>query len=240
MKSIPFVIRTRMIDQNKIEQRRLRSYVLRAARMSKLQRRAYDKLLPRYSIPYAVGEVDFSTVFPEAEGFVVEIGFGMGEATVRLAEENPTTGFVGIEVHRPGVGKVVSEIEARGLGNLRVVNHDAVEVFENMIPDASLDGIHIFFPDPWPKKKHHKRRLIQHPFVRLVQPKLKTDGYLYVCTDWEEYDQQVLQVLAESEGLYNPYDGFAVPQPWRPTTKFEQKGREKSHVIREILFRRSS
>jgi tRNA (guanine-N7-)-methyltransferase len=217
----------------------VRSYVLRTTRMSRLQRRSYEQLLPLYSIPYAGRVIDPQEIFPGADEFIAEIGFGMGEATVSLAERNPNTGYFGIEVHKPGVGKLLSEIDRRGLENLRVINHDAVEVFRDMIPPESLSGIHIFFPDPWPKKRHHKRRLIQAPFLRLIFPALRPQGYLYICTDWEEYADEILSVCGATPGLHNEYRDFASPQPWRPGTKFEMKGKEKSHPIREILFRKS-
>ena len=217
----------------------LRSYVLRTTRMSRLQRRSYEQLLPRYSVPYTGSLIDPQEVFPGINEFVAEIGFGMGEATVVLAEKNPNTGYFGIEVHKPGVGKILSEIEKRNLENLLVINHDAVEVFRDMIPPESLSGIHIFFPDPWPKKRHHKRRLIRAPFLRLLLPALRPRGYLYICTDWEEYATEILAACGATCGLHNEYGGFAEPQPWRPATKFEMKGKEKFHPIRELLFRKT-
>ena len=220
--------------------RKLRSYVLRAARMSNLQRRSYNDLLPRYSVPYRESGISLKEIFPAASKYILEIGFGMGEATVRLAGENPDFGYLGIEVHKPGVGKVLSEIERLSLDNLRIINHDAVEVLESMIPDKSIDGVHIFFPDPWPKKKHHKRRLIQGPFVDLIVPRLVPGGYLYICTDWEEYADQILSVCSQAEGLENAYAGFAEPQPWRPRTKFESRGLDKSHRIREVYFTKTT
>ncbi len=216
--------------------REIRSYVLRATRMSKLQRRSYAELLPKYGIPFQERELDLSSLFPGTEKSIVEVGFGMGEVTVQLAEQNPSTAYLGIEVHKPGVGKVMSEIDLRGLDNLRVVNHDAVEVFRSMIPDASLDGIHLFFPDPWPKKKHHKRRLLKADFLRIIIPALKPGGYLYICTDWEEYAEEILAACTAQEGIRNAYQGFAEAQAWRPRTKFEEKGLAKEHLIREILF----
>lgn len=220
--------------------REIRSYVLRATRMSKLQRRSYEELLPKYGIPFQEEELDLDALFPGCERFIAEIGFGMGEATVALAQSYPDTGYLGIEVHKPGVGKVMSEIERLGLDNLRVVNYDAVEVFRRMIPRASLDGIHLFFPDPWPKKKHHKRRLLKEEFISSIIPNLKPKGYLYICTDWEEYAEEILSACGEVKGITNPYSGFAAPQEWRPRTKFEEKGLAKEHRIREILFRRDT
>ncbi len=222
------------------EHKRLKSYVLRTARISKLQRRSYDELLPKYSIPYVENQIEPAAFFPGYESFKAEIGFGMGEATVQIAFNEKKTAFFGIEVHRPGVGKVLSEIETLGLNNLRVINHDAVEVFENMLPDESLEGVHIFFPDPWPKKKHHKRRLVQVPFVEMILPKLKNGGYIYFCTDWEEYAEQILSVCESVDGIRNVYTGYAEPQTWRPRTKFESKGMDKAHQIREVLFRKNT
>ncbi|WP_319561327.1 tRNA (guanosine(46)-N7)-methyltransferase TrmB [Marispirochaeta sp.] len=218
----------------------LRSYVLRAARMSTLQRNSYNELLPLYSVQYRESDVSLKEIFPFASRYMVEIGFGMGEATVTLAKNNPDTGYLGIEVHKPGVGKVLSEIDHLSLNNLRIVNHDAVEVFQHMIPPNSINGIHIFFPDPWPKKKHHKRRLIQLPFVNLIVPKLVAGGYLYICTDWEEYAQQILAVCSNADGIANSCNGFAQPQSWRPQTKFESKGIDKAHRIREVYFTKTT
>ncbi len=222
--------------ENKL--RSVKSYVLRAGRMSPAQQKAYDELSDRYCIPYREGFLNREELLREKSEVVVEIGFGMGDATYQIAMDNPDKEYIGIEVHKPGVGKLLYRIEENGIGNLRIVEHDAVEVLDNMLPDKSINGFHIFFPDPWPKKKHHKRRLIQPGFINKLEKKLAVNGYLYVATDWENYAEHILSVLTES-GLVNRYDGFADPQSWRPGTKFERKGREKSHQIYELLFVRN-
>jgi tRNA (guanine-N7-)-methyltransferase len=164
----------------------------------------------------------------------VEIGFGMGLATAQIAENNPDTLFLCTEVFTAGVGKLLGEIERRQLQNVAIIQHDAVDIFTYMIPDNSLSGVHLFFPDPWPKKKHHKRRLLQEPFLRLLSHKLKDKGYLYFVTDWEEYAFSVLHLINESAFFRNSYEGFAPPADWRPTTRFEEKAQEKGHRIYEV------
>lgn len=212
----------------------VRSYVVRPGRITNLQKRSLETLADRYCLDAGGGEIDFSELFPNAARVVVEIGFGMGMATAEIAEANPDTGYLGIEVFRAGVGKLLSEIERRGLENIRIVAHDAAEVFRSMISDDSLDGVHIFFPDPWPKKRHHKRRLIQPPFVELLTRKLKPGGYVYTVTDWEDYAEQLLLVYGASPALRNPHHGYAPPLAWRPKTKFERKGLAANHSIHEV------
>ncbi len=221
-----------------IRKRKVRSYVLRSGRMTNLQKKALEELGEKYVIPF-IGEMIDPAKLLGKKRVVVEIGFGMGLATARIAEENPSTGFIGIEVHLPGVGKLLSEIEKRKLDNLRVIRHDAVEVFRCMIPEESLDGIHVFFPDPWPKKKHHKRRLLQREFAEVLAGKLKAGGYIHVSTDWEEYAEWILEVLSSIPSLVNRYRGYSPPNHLRPVTKFEQKGLEREHVIRDIYFERT-
>ena len=215
--------------------RTIKSYVLRAGRMSPAQQKAYDELSEHYCIPYREGFLNRDDLLRDNQEVIVEIGFGMGDATHQIAGENPDKEYIGIEVHKPGVGKLLHHIGEFGIPNLRIIEHDAVEVLDNMIPDNSISGFHIFFPDPWPKKKHHKRRLIQPGFVSKLEQKLAKDGYLYIATDWENYAEHILNVLSESH-LKNKYDSYADPQSWRPGTKFERKGREKSHKIFELLF----
>jgi tRNA (guanine-N7-)-methyltransferase len=161
----------------------------------------------------------------------------MGTATAIIAEENPAKNYIGIEVHRPGVGKLLWEIEQCGLSNIRIIERDAVDVFLKMIPQCSLEGIHLFFPDPWPKKRHHKRRLVKRPFTGTLAAALKPGGYLHMVTDWEDYAVWALAELAGTEGLVNPFEGFSPPQN-RPLTKFERKGLEKNHEVRELFFRK--
>lgn len=216
----------------------IRSYVLRQGRVSSAQRRAHDTLLPRYGIPYGDHPLDLDAAFGRRAPHVLEIGCGMGETTVAIAAANPGTDYLGIEVHTPGVGSLLKQIEAAGLANLRVIQHDAVAVLEHMIAPASLDGIHIFFPDPWPKKRHHKRRLIQSPFVALAASRLKPGGYLHAATDWQEYAGQILAVLGAEPALANTAEGYAARPAWRPQTKFETRGLKLGHGVWDIVFRR--
>lgn len=167
---------------------------------------------------------------------IVEIGFGMGAATALIAQANPERNYLGLEVHRPGIGRLLWEIERRGLSNIRIIEHDAVEVMEGMIAPASLEGIHLFFPDPWPKKRHHKRRLIRRPFTDTLAERLRPGGYLYMVTDWEDYALWALSELSAAGSLENPYGGFAPPRDWRPETEFERKGLDKRHEVRELYF----
>jgi tRNA (guanine-N7-)-methyltransferase len=214
----------------------IKSYVLRAGRMSAAQRRSYETLSPDFCIPFAGAPLDFSRTFGNANPVTVEIGFGMGAATAVIAGENPEKNYLGIEVHRPGIGRLLWEIENRGLTNIRIIEYDAVDVLGKMIRAASLGALHIFFPDPWPKKRHHKRRLIARPFTGLLAEKLCPGGYLYMVTDWADYGDWALAELSATAGLINPHGGFAPPQDWRPRTKFEQKGIEKNHEVRELFF----
>lgn len=222
------------------EAHRIRSFVLRAGRMSIAQRRSYETLGPRFLLPYEKKRLDPMAAFGNDRSVTVEIGFGMGIATAMIAEANPDKNYLGIEVHTPGIGRLLWEIEGRGLTNIRIVEHDAVEVLEEMIGDASVAAFHIFFPDPWPKKRHHKRRLIQRPRTDLFARKLATGGYLYMVTDWEPYGNEAALALAATEGLENAYDGFAPRQNWRPETRFEVKGKEANRGIYELMFRKIS
>jgi tRNA (guanine-N7-)-methyltransferase len=180
-----------------------------------------------------------STAVSRDTPIVLEIGFGMGEATIELAAAHPEVGYVGIEVHKPGVGKVLSEIETNGLSNLLVIHYDAVAVLSDMIAPGTLAGVHLFFPDPWPKKKHHKRRLVQPVLARLLASRIREGGYLYAVTDWEDYARQMLDVFESTRTLVNQFETFACDIPWRPTTSFERKGRAKRHRIRELFYRKS-
>lgn len=216
--------------------RTIKTYVMRAGRMTAAQERAYKDLSHIYCVPYQETALNFVDVFGNTNPIVVEIGFGMGAATIQLAKDNPNINYLGIEVHRPGVGRVLSEIRAGDLKNLFIVEHDALDVLEKMIGDGSVDGFHIFFPDPWPKKKHHKRRLVRRPNTNLLEKKLRAGGYVYMCTDWDEYALEALDELKGTSGLGNKYDGFAPHQEWRPMTKFERKGIEAGRAIRELFF----
>ncbi len=214
----------------------IRSFVLRAGRMSDAQRRSYDKLSARFVLPYRAERTDFSAAFGREAPLVVEIGFGMGTATALIAAANPGKNYLGLEVHTPGVGRLLWEIEQRGLTNIRIVEHDAVAVLRDMVADGSVDAFHIFFPDPWPKKRHHKRRLVTRPFTDLLARKLRPGGYVYMATDWADYGDWALAELSATAGLRNRYEGFASRQDWRPETKFERKGIAKEHEVNELYF----
>jgi len=213
----------------------IRSYVLRQGKITKAQAKAYAEWKDTYCIPYEKGKfLNFHTLFPEREQVVLEIGFGMGEATAELAEKLPRLGFLGIEVHTPGVGRLLWEIRRRELSNVRIIQADALFVLQDMILPESLDGVHIFFPDPWPKKRHHKRRLITKEFLTLVSSRMKEGAYLYIVTDWEDYAFWILDTVSQCPRLKNPHDAFSPPLPWRPKTAFEQKGIRAGRKIREI------
>lgn len=218
--------------------RPIRSYVLRQGRLTAAQRRARDELLPRYGIPWSPARLDLDRAFGRAAPKILEIGFGMGETTARIAADNPLNDYLGVEVHTPGVGSLLKLVAERGLANVRVIQHDAVDVLERMIPPESLDGAHVFFPDPWPKKRHHKRRLVQPPFVALLASRLKRGAYLHVATDWGEYAQQILDVLSSEPLLANTADAYAPRPGHRPLTKFENRGLKLGHSVWDILFRR--
>ena len=216
--------------------RTVKTYVMRSGRMTAAQERSYNELAPAWCIPYENKKLNFIDVFGNTNPIIVEIGFGMGDATVQIAQENPDINYLGIEVHKPGVGKLLSEIKKRELKNLYVIEYDALDVLENMIGDNCVNGFHIFFPDPWPKKRHHKRRLVQRPKTDLFAQKLAPGGYIYFVTDIIEYAEFALEELKQTPHLKNKYDGFAQPQDWRASTKFERKGRAADRAITEILF----
>ena len=220
-------------------QRPIRSYVLRQGRVSRAQAAAHETWLPRYGVEYKKEFLDFATLFGRRAETILEIGFGMGETTAAIAAAHPEKNFLGIEVHTPGVGSLLKQIAAAGLGNLRLVQHDAVEVLRDMVAPESLDGIHIFFPDPWPKKRHHKRRLVQTDFVALLAGRLKSGGYLHLATDWQDYAEQMLAVLAAAPRLANSAAGFAPRPAWRPQTKFETRGLNLGHGVWDLVFRKT-
>ncbi len=216
----------------------IRSFVLRAGRMGSGQQKALDELSPRFLVPFLQAELDLDAVFQRDADKILEIGFGMGSATAEIAQAHPENDYLGIEVHTPGVGALLKQIGERNLYNLRIVQHDAVEVLQHMIPDSSLAGIHIYFPDPWHKSRHHKRRLIQPAFVSLLSRKLKSGGYLHLATDWENYAQQILGVLTAAEELVNTAQDYAARPEFRPLTKFEQRGLRLGHGVWDLMFRR--
>ncbi len=218
--------------------RALRSYVLRAGRMGTGQQRALEELGPRYRLPFQPQPLDTAAVFGRSAPCILEIGFGMGGATAAIAAARPEVDFIGVEVHEPGVGALLKLIGEQDLHNLRIVQHDAVEVLQQMIAPASLAGVHVFFPDPWHKKRHHKRRLIQPPLVALLASRLAPGGLLHCATDWQPYAEQMLQVLAAEPLLQNTVTDYAERPAYRPLTKFEARGLRLGHGVWDLLFTR--
>lgn len=218
--------------------RAIRSFVVRAGRMGTGQQRALAELAPRWVLPFAARPLDFDAAFGRHATRVVEIGFGMGDATAQIAQARPDTDFLGLEVHPPGVGALLQRIEERSLTNLRILQHDAVEVIEQMVTPGTLAGVHVFFPDPWHKKRHHKRRLIQPAFVALLASRLAPGGYLHCATDWQPYAEQMLEVLSAEPALRNRFDGYAPKPDYRPLTKFENRGLKLGHGVWDLVFER--
>jgi tRNA (guanine-N7-)-methyltransferase len=214
----------------------IRSYVLRQGRFSAGQQRAYAELLPRFGVAFQAQALDFTALFGRRSPVVVEIGSGMGDTTVAIASANREVDYLAIEVHTPGVGSLLRLIGEQALTNVRVIQHDAVEVLREMVPPESLAGIHIFFPDPWPKKRHHKRRILQRAFAELLAARLAPGGYLHFATDWEDYAFQALEVLGATQGLRNAGDGFVARPQARPETKFERRGLMLGHVVNDLYF----
>ncbi len=227
-----------MTDTADLSQRHIRSYVLRQGRVSPAQQRAVDTLLPRFGIPYAAQQLDLELAFGRAAPKILEIGFGMGESTATIAQAHPENDYLALEVHTPGVGNLLKLIDAQQIANIRIIQHDAVEVLRDMIADASLSGVHIFFPDPWHKARHNKRRLIQAPFIAQLVRKLRPGGYIHVATDWQDYAEQVLRVLSEEPLLENTATDYAPRPEYRPLTKFEQRGIRLGHGVWDLVFRR--
>ncbi|HEY9379984.1 MAG TPA: tRNA (guanosine(46)-N7)-methyltransferase TrmB [Burkholderiales bacterium] len=225
-----------MTEDASTSHRAVRSFVLRQGRVSNAQARAHETLMPVYGIPYTGRPLDLAAAFGRNAPKILEIGFGMGETTATIAAANPDRDYLGIEVHTPGVGSLLKQIEEQGLRNLRVIQHDAVEVLQHMIPSEALDGVQIFFPDPWPKKRHHKRRLVQSPLIALLATKLKPGGTLHVATDWQDYAEQILAVLSAEPMLCNTADGYASRPSERPQTKFESRGLRLGHGVWDIVF----
>jgi tRNA (guanine-N7-)-methyltransferase len=226
-----------MTETGDIKHRRIRSFVLRQGRLTKGQERALETAWPQFGIDYTENLLDLSQVFRRNDSKkILEIGFGMGESTAKIAQTLPDYDFLAVEVHTPGVGSLLKQIEELALTNIRIVQHDAVEVLQNMLVDESLDGIHIFFPDPWHKKRHHKRRLIQAEFVKLLSSKLKVGAYIHVATDWQEYAEWVLEVLNAEPQLQNTVKDYAEKPNYRPLTKFENRGIKLGHGVWDLVF----
>ena len=222
------------------KQRKIRSFVLRQGRLTPAQERAFESAWPAFGLEYQKTLIDLNEIFgrPDTKTDakkVLEIGFGMGDATAKIAQTLPDHDFLAVEVHAPGVGALLKLIEEDDIDNIRIIQHDAVEVLNNMLADASLDGVHIFFPDPWHKKRHNKRRLIQAEFVKLLCSKLKVGAYLHVATDWEDYAEWVLEVLQAEPQLKNTAENYAEKPSYRPLTKFENRGIKLGHGVWDLV-----
>lgn len=194
--------------------------------------------MPIWSIDYADKILNLADTFGNKNPVILEIGFGMGETTQKIAQARPSDNFLGLEVYNAGVGALLKRIDENQLSNIRIIQHDAVEVLQNMIAPGSLAGVHIYFPDPWPKKRHHKRRLIQDQFIDLLCSRLATGAYIHCATDWENYAEQMLAVLSANTGLVNKFDGFAPRPEYRPITKFETRGIRLGHGVWDLIFQR--
>ena len=237
------------LEVENLKNRRIRSFVLRQGRVTKGQANALETQWPKYGVEYGLQGIDLNTLFGrkdlsnQTNKKILEIGFGMGETTAKIAQTLPDCDFLAAEVHTPGVGALLKLIEEQALTNIRIIQHDVVEVLQNMLSDNSLDGVHIFFPDPWHKKRHHKRRLIQADFVKLLCTKLKAGGYLHVATDWQEYAEWVLEVLNAEPQLQNTAakekNGYAEKPSYRPLTKFENRGIKLGHGVWDMVFKRA-
>jgi len=227
-------------DADDIRHRHIRSFAMRRGHVTAAQKRAFDEVLPRVAIPYAASPRDLDAAFGRHAPRVLEIGFGMGDATARIAASRPDVDFLGVEVFAAGVGALCKRIDELALTNLRIVQHDAVEVVRDMLADDALAGVHIFFPDPWPKARHHKRRLVNPAFIAAVARKIAPGGYLHCATDWEHYAQQMLEVLSGEPLLANRHAGFAPgqsnPLVERPTTKFHARGARLGHGVWDLVF----
>ena len=220
--------------------RRIRSFVRREGRLTAGQARALETLWPCFGLEFADNEIDFARVFGRAAPVILEIGFGNGESLAEIAEQHPQNNYIGIEVHRPGVGSLLLRLEEREIANVRVMCHDASEVISRQIPDTSLDAVYLFFPDPWPKKKHHKRRILQPAFVQQIREKLKVGGHFHMATDWQDYAEQAMAVLSVAEGFSNTAGAgtYSTKPSYRPETKFERRGLKLGHGVWDLVFRR--
>ncbi len=220
--------------------RTVRSFVLRAGRMTEGQQRGLDEAWPELGLEIAGGMIEPAAVFGREAPLVLEIGFGMGDSLLQMARQMPENNYIGIEVHRPGVGRLLNNVRTEGLGNIRVYAEDAIEVLAHCIPDGSLDCLQLFFPDPWHKKKHNKRRILQPAFVKAVRSKLKIGGVFHMATDWENYAEQMMDVMSAAEGYRNSAGaGEFSPQPdFRPVTKFQNRGEKLGHGVWDLIFER--
>jgi len=216
-----------------VESRAVRSYKLRGRRITEGQQEAWDRLWPVFGIEHSDKKINLAELFPESKRIIMEIGFGMGEATAQIAAADPTTGYLAVEVHRPGIGKLLARIEEGALKNVRTIEGDAFEVFEQMIVDSSLDGVHLFFPDPWPKARHFKRRIVNQEFIVAVAAKLKPGAFFHIATDWQPYAEWIAEVFTKQTF----FTGGEVQRPdWRPLTRFEDQGINKEHPVADFRF----
>ena len=228
---------TEQNQSNPEHHRSIKSFVLRQGHMTAAQQKAIDDNWTRVGVDYINQFINLNQIFERENPKILEIGFGMGTATAQIAQKLPEKDFLAIDVHGPGVGNLCKLISEQQLTNIRVMRHDAVEVVENMLSDNSLDGIHIFFPDPWHKKRHNKRRLIQIPFIEKLLPKLKQGGYIHLATDWEEYAVQMLEVLSSfPKQLANTATDYAPTPNYRPETKFQARGKRLGHGVWDLVF----
>ncbi len=218
--------------------RHIRSYVLRQGRVTVAQQRAVDTLQAVFGIPYAAQPLDLEHAFGRAAPKILEIGFGMGDSTATIAKANPQNDYLCLEVHTPGIGNLFKVIDEQGITNIRIIQYDAVVVLRDMTGEATLDGVHIFFPDPWHKARHNKRRLIQAPFIEKLMQKVKPGGYIHVATDWQDYAEQVLAVLSAEPLLENTANDYAPRPDYRPLTKFEKRGINLGHGVWDLVFKR--
>ena len=216
-----------------MEQDSVRTYRLRGSRITAPQQSALDKYWDIYGMAYSEDFLNIPQLFPTSKNVILEIGFGMGEATALIGRDFPKTGFLAVEVHKPGIGKLMARIEELQLSNIRIIGGDAHPILKTMIPDKSVDGIHLFFPDPWPKKRHHKRRIVNNEFLKLIHPKIKDDGFIHIATDWVPYAEHIQEVFEPSP----LFTGGVVERPeWRPVTRFEGQGITKDHQVNDLRY----
>lgn len=219
--------------------RRIRSFVLRPGRLTRSQQEALESLWPLYGICNDDQALNYAELFANNKPVTLEIGYGMGSSLAEMAAADPARNFIGIEVHPPGIGNLLKLIEAQNISNLRLMDEDAVEILQKRIPDASLQRVHLYFPDPWPKKKHHKRRIVQPEFVKLVAQKIQPDGIFHMATDWEDYAIHMLEVMEAAEEFINTSSSSYAERPdFRPLTKFEQRGLRLGHGVRDLIYMR--
>ncbi len=220
--------------------RRIRSFVLREGRMTKGQQQALDEYFPRFGIRLSQGMQDLDRLYARSAPRILEVGFGNGASLAKMAVRHPENDYLGIEVHRPGVGNLLLQIENQALSNIRVSHDDALEVLQQQIPEQALDAVYLFFPDPWHKRKHHKRRIVQPEFARLIHSRLKVGGLFHLATDWQHYAQQMMRVMSEADGFENCAGRSQyTPRPdYRPLTKFEQRGQRLGHEVWDLIFTR--